>query len=428
MAAMKAVKAPRVIGSDCEAIAVAEEFARAIAPGASARDVARKPPFAEADELSASGLMGITVPRGFGGADVSCETIARIFQVISAADPAIGQLPQNHFLFADAIRQDGTPDQKRFFFGELLAGARLGNAQAEKGSSSTVDLGTRLSSNGEGRYRLDGTKVYCTGARLADWMPVAAFDESEHLVLALVPRGAEGVSVFDDWNGMGQRVTYSGTVVFENVAVPEFHVVQHWRLFERVSLFHAFGALLHAAIDVGIAQNALDDALAFVRGRKRPRLGASAVSAVEDPLLLMRFGQLGTKFHAAESLLVDAARTLDNVVPATNAVNAARASVAVSEAKAFAEDVVIEITNELFALAGSSATDDGLNLHRHWRNARTHTVHDTNQWRYHNVGNYLLNNVAPDKPIRRLVDAKSLKAHAEPRSCEALSAIMRRAN
>jgi alkylation response protein AidB-like acyl-CoA dehydrogenase len=344
MTATKTAKAARLIRSDSEAIDVAYEIARSIAPRASARDLAREPTYAEADELSASGLLGVTVPRAFGGADVSFETVAKIFKVISAADPAIGELPQNHFLFADAIRQEGTTEQKQLFFSELLAGARFGNAQAEKGTSAALDLRPRLRPEPAGGYRLHGTKAYCTGAHLAHWIPVAALDDEERLALAYVPREAKGVRVSDDWNGMGQRVTFSGTVKFEYVFVPELHVVEHWRLFERPSLFHAFGALLHAAIDVGTAQNALDDALAVLRIRKRPRLGASVQSAGEDPLLLVRFGQLGTKFRAAEALLLDAARGLDAAAPAVDAANAALASVAVSEAKAFAEDVVVEIT------------------------------------------------------------------------------------
>jgi SfnB family sulfur acquisition oxidoreductase len=397
----------RVIASDAEALRVAREFAVTLSPGASERDRARDIPFVELDALSASGLLGVTVPRAFGGADVSYATITTIFQILSAADPAIGQLPQNHFLFVDAIRQDGTPAQQAFFFREILAGARLGNAQAEKGTPSALDLRTRLVRDPAGGYRLNGTKHYCTGAITAHWIPVAALDEEEHLVLAYVPRDAPGVQVLPDWNAMGQRITFSGTTILKDVAVPKEQVIAHWHLFERPSLFHIYGQLLHAAIDVGIAQNALEDAAASVRRRSRARLGAPASRATEDPLLIFRFGQLTTKYHAAEALLLRAARLLDDAAPATNETNAAEAAAGVSEAKAFSEDVAIEITNELFALIGSSATDEDLNLHRHWRNARTHTVHDANQWRYHAAGNYFLNGIAPGKPVRRLVAEKT---------------------
>jgi len=390
----------RVIASDAEAIHVAHEVARQLAPGASERDRQRRLPGPELDTLSSSGLLAITVPRTHGGADVSYVTVGRIFQILSAADPAIGQLPQNHFVFLDAIRHDGTPAQKDFFFAEVLAGARFGNAQAERGSSSALDLKTRLTRAPNGDYRLDGTKYYCTGAIVAHWIPVAALDDDDRLVLAYVQKNAVGVEVRPDWNAMGQRVTFSGTTILSNVTVPPAHIVQHWKLFERPSLFHSFASFLHAAIDVGIAQNALEDTASLLRSRKRPRLGASVERPLDDPHVIMRFGQLATRFHAIEELVRRAAQHLDDAAPNVTAQNAAEASVAVSEAKAFSEDVAMEITSELFPLVGSASTDDELNLHRHWRNARTHTIHDANQWRYHSAGNYFLNGVAPGKPVR----------------------------
>ena len=393
----------QIITSDAEALAVAREVAALLAPEAADRDRERRKPVAELDLLSARGLLALTIPGEHGGADVSAETLAQVFQILAAADPAVTQLPQSHFVFLNALREDGTAEQKKFFFAEVLAGARLGNAQAERGSSSALDLKTRLRRIGAD-YVLDGTKHYTTGALFADWLPVAAIDDEQRLVLAYVPRSAAGVEVLDDWNALGQRSTYSGTAHFRAVQVPAAQVVPHWKLFDRPSTFHAFAQLLHAAIDVGIAQNALDDTVASVRARKRPRLGSPAASATEDPLLLFRFGQLTTKFHAAEALTLRAARALDAAGPRPDPKSAALAAVLVGEAKAYAEDISVETSSELFALLGTSASDESLNLDRHWRNARVHSVHDANQWRYHAAGNWFLNGIAPGKPVRRLAE------------------------
>ena len=395
-----------IIASDAEAIAVAREVASLLAPEASGRDRERRKAVAELDLLSARGLLALTVPRAHGGADVSVETLARVFQILAAADPAVAQLPQSHFVFVSAVREDGTEEQKHFFFAEVLRGGRLGNAQAERGSSSALDLKTRLRRDGAD-YVLDGTKHYTTGALFAHWLPVAAIDDEQRLVLAYVPRTAPGIEVLDDWNALGQRATYSGTAHFRGVTVPAVHVVAHWKLFQRPSTYHAFAQLLHAAIDVGIAQNALDDTAAAVRTRKRPRLGAPVAQPTEDPLLLFRFGQLYAKFHAAEALLSSAARDLDAAGPRPDPGTAAHASVLVGEAKAYAEDVSVEIASELFALLGTSATDESLNLDRHWRNARVHSIHDANQWRYHAAGNWFLNGIAPGKPVRRLATGEN---------------------
>ena len=393
----------RIIASDNEAVVVAREVAKHLASGASDRDRARTIPHDELDVLSRNGLLALTVPKELGGADVSTETLVKVFELLSAADPAVTQLTQSHFVFLEALRRDGSPEQQRFFFAEVLAGARHGNAQAERGSSSALDLKTRLRRTGPAGFRLDGTKHYCTGAIVAHRIPVAAIDDEGRLVTAFVGRDDPGVEVLADWNAMGQRATYSGTTHLRDVKVPASHVVPHWKLFERPSNFHAFGQLLHATIDLGIARNALEEGVAIVGARKRPRLGAPGGDPTRDPLILYRFGKLSAKFHAAEALILRAARLLDEAGGEPGAEDAADVAVATAEAKAFVEDVSIEITGEIFALIGTSSTDEDLNLNRHWRNARTHTVHDANDWKYHAVGNRLLNGEAPGKPVRKLV-------------------------
>ena len=391
-----------IIASEQEALAVAEDLRQFLEAGAAGRDRTPKPPLAELDWLSASGILGITVPHAHGGADVSFETVARVFQTLSAGDPAVAQMTQSHYLFLDALREDGTHGQQAFFFGEVLKGARLGNAQAEKITGSALDLATRLLPDEDGTLRLNGIKYYCTGALLAHWIPVAAFDEQERFVLAFVPRTAEGVTVQDDWDSMGQRVAFSGTAVFDNVAVPAEHVIPHWRLFDRISIFHPYAQLLHTAIDVGIAQNALADAVATVRARNRPRLGAPVAKATEDPHVILRFGQLSTQLHAAELLLRRAGQALDEATATLNERTVAIGAVAVAEAKAYAEDVALAIASDIFSLAGTSATERNRNLDRHWRNIRTHSVHDANHWRYHIAGDYLLNDKLPGKPLRKV--------------------------
>jgi alkylation response protein AidB-like acyl-CoA dehydrogenase len=105
---------------------------------------------------------------------------------------------------------------------------------------------------------------------------------------------------------------------------------------------------------------------------------------------------MATQVRAAEALLAAAAGTLDEVTrrPA-DAAAAARGSVAVAGAKAFGSEVAVEVASELFSLSGASAADERYDLSRHWRNARTHASHDPADWKYHHIGNYLLNDVSP---------------------------------
>ena len=66
-------------------------------------------------------------------------------------------------------------------------------------------------------------------------------------------------------------------------------------------------------------------------------------------------------------------------------------------AKVLTTEIALEASNTLFELAGTSSTKVGLNLDRHWRNARTHTLHDPVRWKYHVVGDYHLNDTVPPR-------------------------------
>ena len=88
--------AAHVVRGDAEAVAIAKNLAERFVVDASARDRERRLPLRELDEYSQSGLWGITVPRAYGGAEVSYVTVAEVTRIIAAADPSLGQFPQNH--------------------------------------------------------------------------------------------------------------------------------------------------------------------------------------------------------------------------------------------------------------------------------------------------------------------------------------------
>lgn len=95
---------------------------------------------------------------------------------------------------------------------------------------------------------LNGRKFYCTGSLFADWLVVRASlvttaDEqtcaSTPKAVAFVPADAVGVTIVDDWDGMGQRTTASGTVTLDAVRVPAEHVVPFTPIFDTVSTYGA---------------------------------------------------------------------------------------------------------------------------------------------------------------------------------------------
>lgn len=396
---MTACCGPAIPGSHAEAVAAAEAFAAAVRPGAADRDRAGTVPRRELTDFDRSGLPAITVPVADGGAGLGPRTVAEVVRIIAAADPALAQIPQGHLLAVDILHLLGTPYQRRRILPAVLEGGRIAPVQAERGGHHAQDLKTRLLPDGAG-WRLEGVKYYCTGAITSRWLAATATDPEDRLVLAFVERDAPGVTVDEDWVAMGQRATVSGTTTFDGVRVDAGLVVPYWSAFAGPQLLGARAQLVHAAIEAGIAQGALADAGEFVRTRNRPFFEAvrsgTVSTAADDPYTRARFGQLATRTRAAVQLLRWAAEVLTDLrlCPA-DADAAARGSIAVAQAKAFASDVAVDVTNELFALTGASGTDRQFGLDRHWRNARTHSVHDPVDWKYHHVGAWELAGVSP---------------------------------
>ncbi|RKF49485.1 SfnB family sulfur acquisition oxidoreductase [Paraburkholderia fungorum] len=388
--------AVRVIADDAQAIAVAHEVAARLAQGAAARDAERRLPREEIEWFSQSGLWAITVPKQYGGAGVSFVTLTEVVKIIAAADPSLGQLPQNHFGLVDVIALTGTEEQKKYFFAQVLAGKRFGNGFSEKGTKNVLDLKTSVTQEG-GDYVVNGTKFYSTGALFADFVPVLGLDAGRKGWLAYIPQGTRGLTVIDDWSGFGQRTTASGTVVLENVRVPASHVLPAHRVSDYPTLNGPISQIIQAAIDAGIAKAALDDTLTFVRQRSRPWIDSGVERASDDPLTVREIGHLHIQLHAAEALLERAARVIDEIAAKaeTTEDDVARASVAVGEAKVLTTETALLAGEKLFELAGTQSTLGEHNLDRHWRNARVHTLHDPVRWKYHLVGNYYLNGVRP---------------------------------
>ncbi|SDP06405.1 sulfur acquisition oxidoreductase, SfnB family [Ralstonia sp. 25mfcol4.1] len=390
----------RRIRTDAEAIEAAHTLAGVYRQGASARDRERVLPWDELELWSESGLGGITVPRAHGGADVSFATLAEVFAIISAADASLGQIPQNHFGLLGVLREAGTEAQQRRIYAEVLAGQRLGNAGPERrsaGSRTVLDGTTRLQRTAQG-LRLSGKRYYSTGALYAHRVPTRALDDDDRPVQVWVPRDAAGLTVIDDWSSFGQRTTASGTVVFDQVSIAPDDVIPLWQLAGKPGLYGPNSQLIQAAIDLGIAQAAFDDAVAFVREHARPWVDAGVARASDDPHLIADVGRLAIEIEGARAVLREAGLTLDEIAaqPLTDA-SSARASVAVAEAKVLTTEAALHASEKLFELAGSSATRARHNLDRHWRNARTHTLHDPVRWKLHLIGNYHLNNALPKR-------------------------------
>lgn len=385
-----------IIQTDDEAIAIAQKLAVQFTKEASQRDIERRLPLEEIKLYSQSGLWGINIPKKYGGAEVKYRTLGEVVKIISSVDPSLGQIAQNHWVFLEHIRLDASEEQKKFFFGNVLRGERLGNAFSEKGSKTVADLQTKITKSNNG-YEVNGEKFFATGALLAHWIPVVALDEEGNPHGAIVPRHTEGVSVVNDWSSFGQRTTISGTVLLKQVKVDPNHIIPIYKAFERPTAAGAISQFIQAAVDAGIARGAIEETIKYVRQYARPWIDSGLEKATDDPYTISNIGELKIKLRAAEAVLDLAGDKIDAAIVNTSEENVSEATLLVAEAKVLTTEIALLSSNKLFELSGTRSTLSELNLDRHWRNARTHTLHDPVRWKFHIVGNYYLNNVLPPR-------------------------------
>ncbi len=384
-----------IIQSDAEALEIAKNLAEQFKINAIQRDAERNLPFSEIEAYSQSGLWAITVPKEFGGADVSSYTVAQVIALMSGVDGSIGQIPQNHFYALEVLRNTGTLAQKKELYAEVLNGARFGNALAEFKTKNSTQKHTLLRKTEQG-YEISGEKFYCTGSLFAHRIPTLVKDEHNREFLVFVPRERQGLEITDDWTGFGQKTTGSGSVKFNQVLVSEDEIIPFDTAFSSPTLVGPFAQIMHAAIETGIARAAFEETLVRVR-QARPWIDSKVGAATEDPLTQFELGRLITDVRASEVLLKQAARSIDEAKPAPTEVNIAKASLDVAKVRAHSTETALKVSSKLIELAGSrgSQREDGLD--RFWRNARVHTLHDASRWKYYFIANYAVNAVLPPR-------------------------------
>lgn len=384
-----------VVKNDHDAINAAYQVADFALEGRNERDQKRLLPFAEIELFSQKGLGGIRIPQRFGGAYVSNKTLAHVFRILNKADSSLGQIPQNQIALLNMINIMGTEQQKAFIFNEILQGKRLANGGPERNTKDSKTLNTVLTIE-DGQYFVDGEKFYSTGSSFAHWLAIKAIHPEGHVVLVIVNREAVGIQVIDNWNGFGQRTTSSGTVRLEHVKVDPFLIFDERLLYNQANYRGAYSQLLQVAIDVGIAEAAFADTLTVVK-KARPIIDAHVEKASFEPYTLQEVGKSNVLLDAAILLLDDASEYLDELdqLDAVTEEQAAKASILVAQAKVYANDAALHISEKLLELGGSRSSLSQNNLDQHWRNARVHTLHDPVRWKLHALGDYYLNHKLP---------------------------------
>jgi len=257
-------------------------------------------------------------------------------------------------------------------------------------------------------YRLNGTRTFASGASLGDYLQVVAA-WGEALAFVNVPGDREGVNPLNNWDNMGQRLTDSGGIELNNVLVNRHEIlgpdpIGGAELTPYHTLVTPHWQLAFVNFYVGTAEGAIAEALEWTRANAAPWETSGVDQAADDAYILQTVGELVAQVRAAALLADRAGEALQaalNFGPSLSADQRAEAAVAIYEAKYLTTRVALDVTSRLFEIQGSRATTAAYGFDRHWRNIRTHTVHDPVAYKAREVGDWALNHRAPEFSLYR---------------------------
>jgi len=380
----------------------------AIGESATASKAAGENPFPAIALARDARLGAIRVPADDGGGGCTVPEFFAMLIDLAAADSDVAQILRSHFWFIET--QMRAPDEtvRRRWLERAVAGEIFGNAVTEIGSEDPIGsyvLQTRLDPVDDG-YVLNGTKYFCTGSLFSDWVLVLASTPEGDLASVLVPCDREGVTLEDDWDGVGQRFTASGTGRFEEVAVAEEEVLRNPASSDSAAddpplptdsyIAAQFLQLILTAIVVGNMRNVVADGIRLVRTRKRTFTHASADTIAADPQFQEMIGRLSSSTLAAEAIVLTAAEAQGHALASDKSGErdfelAHHASLLSAQAKVFVDEIAPRAASLMYELGGASATVRTTKLDEHWRNIVTLSAHNPAAFKARAIGDYLVN-------------------------------------
>ncbi len=386
------------------ALARADLVAAELRATAAERDRANAAPRAEVELLRDHDLLQVQEPVVYGGDGLDYAQAAQLTRRVARGDTSIAHLLGYHYAQTRIAPLFGTPEQadaqSRRNGAEKLF---WGGVQNPRGGSDLA-----LTRDGDGAFRLNGRRSFASGASLGDQLSVTAALDGE-LVFVSLPAGRQGFRALEDWDNIGQRLTDSGGVVFDNARIERAELLGDDPLTGRTltpyqTLVTPHWQLAFVNFYIGTAEGALEEALDWTRLHAAPWETSGVERATDDAYILQTVGELRSEIRAAALLADRAGAALQdalNVGPELTADERAEAAIAVYEAKYLTTKVSLAAASRLFEIQGSRATASAYGFDRHWRNLRTHTVHDPVAYKAREVGDWTLNRRAPEFSLYR---------------------------
>lgn len=396
MSKLSAVPTPPVV-TVAELNARADRILPQIAAGAAQRERDRQLPYEAVAQIAQAGLFTVRIPKRFGGAGGSVKDVIALLIRIASADSNVAQALRPGFGFVEGLlasRAEGAEEERERWFARYLQGTVIGNAGWEVGGANG-SISARIVRDGE-HFRASGSKYYSTGSLYADWVSAVALDENDQPVSFILPRDRQGLELLDDFDAMGQRLTASGTTHLHDVQVLASEIRTRTVEEGKRTIVTPFLQVFLAAVQAGIARNALNDAVTFAKEHARPIKHSSATRSVDDPYVELSVGDVSARAFTAEAVVLHAADSIDRAWAADlDAVAVDQAAVDVAQAQYIAAESALKAAELVFDVGGASTTGRAHNLDRHWRNARTVANHNPRHWKAAAVGAWQLKGTPP---------------------------------
>ncbi|MCR8899688.1 acyl-CoA dehydrogenase [Gordonia sp. GONU] len=372
-----------------------------IGADAAVRELTGIDPHAQVRLLSETGYTALTLDDGSGPGAGAPELFGFLIE-LARADPIVAHILRAHYWFVEQIRRFPDGPVRDRWVAEIAAGKVFGNATSERiGSAGSQSFQTELEAV-DGGWLLTGTKFYSTGTAFSDYVSVTATvrggDFDGKVARIVLPVDRDGVTVADDWDGIGQNRTGTGTTTLDRVPVSADDVLAFTDPASTAPVANdgPFLQLYLQALITGILLSVGDDATTLLRSRMRTFDHAPVDSPRHDPVLLGTVGEIDAAAHVARAAVLDAARTIEEAfAPARSGVIDPalfiKASVAAARVKVHVDRVGLRAAADLFDVGGASSASRTTNLDRHWRNIRTVTLHNPTSYKAIALGDLLVN-------------------------------------
>jgi len=291
---------------------LARDFAEGeVRPVAEALDREKRFPYELVEQMGRLGLMGIPYPEEYGGGGADNLSYALAVEELARVDSSVGiTLAAHTSLGTWPVYAFGNDAQKEEWMPRLTAGQTLGAfglTEPEAGSDAgNVRTTARLE---DGEWVIDGAKQFITnsGTDISGFVAITARTGEQEVSNIIVPRGTPGYEIGQAYRKMGWNASDTRPLSFDGARVPEENLLGPRGMgFKQFMQTLDGGRISVSAMGVGLAQGALDEALAFAKERQAFGQSISKFQAIQAKL-----ADVSTEIEAARLLTYKAAKEKD---------------------------------------------------------------------------------------------------------------------